>query len=472
MSSNGTKPSAEMLRDVEIEELLARRLQRDRQENRGKRIARIGRLWESRKVLGKFAAWGAVLTAVIAILIPSQYESITRLMPPDPPQGQGMAMLASVVGRMSGSLGGLGSLGSELLGAKNSGDLFVAVLFSRTVQDDLINKFDLRRIYGVRRWVDARKELTQRTEVAIERKSGVLTIRVTDHDPKRAKAMAEEYVAQLNNVVNQLNTSAAHRERVFLQERIAQVKDELESAEKEFSQFASSNATIDIKEQGKAMVEAAAALEGELIATETELQGLRQIYTNYNVRVRTAQARVNELNRQIQKLGGKPGFAATGEGDGKDGELYPSIRKLPLLGVTYADLYRKTKVEETVFEILTQQYELAKVQEAKEIPSAKVLDPPDIPEKKVFPPRTIMTIVGALFAIVLGAFWVLGKDNWEKTDSQDPGKILVLNMVRSVQPQLEYVVQQRATTFTRAKRFVSRFVGGVSPAETKQSEAD
>jgi len=472
MSSNGTKPATEMLREAEIEELLARRLQRDRQENRGKRIARIGRLWESRKVLLKFAAWGAVLTAVIAILIPSQYESITRLMPPDPPQGQGMAMLASVVGRMSGSLGGLGSLGSELLGAKNSGDLFVAVLFSRTVQDDLINKFDLRRIYGVRRWVDARKELTQRTEVAIERKSGVLTIRVTDHDPKRAKAMAEEYVAQLNNVVNQLNTSAAHRERVFLQERIAQVKDELESAEKEFSQFASSNATIDIKEQGKAMVEAAAALEGELIATETELQGLRQIYTDYNVRVRTAQARVNELNRQIQKLGGKPGFAAMGGGDGKDGELYPSIRKLPLLGVTYADLYRKTKVEETVFEILTQQYELAKVQEAKEIPSAKVLDPPDIPEKKVFPPRTIMTIVGALFAIVLGAFWVLGKDNWEKTDSQDPGKILVLNMVRSVQPQLEYVVQQRATTFTRAKRFVSRFVGGVSPAETKQSEAD
>lgn len=472
MSSNGTKPAAEMLREVEIEELLTRRLQRDRQENRSKRIARIGRLWESRRVLLKFAAWGAVLTAVIAILIPAQYESITKLMPPDPPQGQGMAMLASVVGRMSGGLGSLGGLGSEILGAKNSGDLFVAVLFSRTVQDDLITKFDLRRIYGVKRWVDARKQLTQRTEVAIERKSGVLTIRVTDHDPKRASEMAQEYVAQLNNVVNQLNTSSAHRERVFLQERIAQVKDELESAEKEFSQFASSNATIDIKEQGKAMVEAAAALEGELIATETELQGLRQIYTDYNVRVRTAQARVNELNRQIQKLGGKPGFPAAAAGDGKEGELYPSIRKLPLLGVTYADLYRKTKVEETVFEILTQQYELAKVQEAKEIPSAKVLDPPDIPEKKVFPPRTIMTIVGTLFAMVLGAFWILGKDNWEKTDPEDPGKVLVLNMVRSVQPQLEYVVQQRATTFTRAKRFVSRFAREVAPAETKQSAGE
>ncbi len=314
MSSNGTKPAAEMLREVEIEELLARRLQRDRQENRGKRIARIGRLWESRKLLLKFAAWGAVLTAVIAILIPSQYESITRLMPPDPPQGQGLAMLAGIVGRMGANLGGFGS---DLLGMKTSDDLFATVLFSRTVQDDLISKFDLRHVYREKRWVDTRKELTSRTDVSIEHKSGVLTIRVKDHDPKRATAMAGEYVAELNDVVNQLNTSSAHREREFLEGRLEQVKGELESAEKEFSQFASNNATIDIKEQGKAMVEAAAALEGELIATETELQGLRQIYTDYNVRVRTAQARVNELNRQIQKLGGKPGFGAAGAGDAK-----------------------------------------------------------------------------------------------------------------------------------------------------------
>jgi capsule polysaccharide export protein KpsE/RkpR len=356
------------------------------------------------------------------------------------------------------------------LGLKTSADLFAAVLYSRTVQDDLVGKFDLRKVYGVKRWVDARKELTGRTDVSIDRKSGVLTIRVKDHEPKRAGAMAQEYVTELNNLVNQLNTSSAHREREFLEGRLVQVKGDLESAEKDFSEFASNNATLDIKEQGKAMVEAAAALEGELIATETELQGLRQIYTDYNVRVRTAQARIKELNRQIQKLGGKPGLAGMGVGDGKEGELYPSIRKLPLLGVTYADLYRKSKVEETVFEILTQQYELAKVQEAKELPSAKILDPPDIPEKKIFPPRAILTIFGMLFALVLGVFWVLGKDNWEKTDPADPGKILVLNMVRSVQPQLEYVVQRRATTFTRAKRFVSRFSGGVPAVETKQQE--
>ena len=204
-----------------------------------------------------------------------------------------------------------------------------------------------------------------------------------DHDPQRARAIAQEYVTQLNNVVTQLNTSSAHREREFLEGRLEQVKVELESAEKEFSQFASNNATIDIKEQGKAMVEAAAALEGELIATETELQGLRQIYTDYNVRVRTAQARVNELNRQIQKLGGKPGFAAAA-GEAKDSELYPSIRKLPLLGVTYADLYRKTKWKRPSLKYSRNSTSWQKSRKPKRSQAQKFWTRPTFPRKKCF----------------------------------------------------------------------------------------
>src|SRR6202040_4170880 len=111
----------------------------------------------------------------------------------------------------------------------------------------LITKFDLRKVYGERRWIDARKELTRDTDIGIDRKSGILTIQVTDHDPKRACAMAQEYVSQLNNVVTQLNTSSAHRERMFLEARLEQVKTDLESAEEDFSKFASKNAAIDIK---------------------------------------------------------------------------------------------------------------------------------------------------------------------------------------------------------------------------------
>jgi capsule polysaccharide export protein KpsE/RkpR len=451
MSSFSTKPAPEVLRALDIDQLLAHRLQQDQQESRQRKIARIGRLWDERKLLARFAAYGAAIALLIAFLVPARYASTTRLMPPDPPAGQGMAMLAGIVGKMGATVG---SLGGDLLGMNTSADLFAGVLQSRTVQNDLITKFDLRRVYGTKRWIDARKELSRQTDISIDRKSGILTIQVTDHDPKRAAALAQEYVAQLNNVVTQLNTSSAHREREFLEERLAQVKTELEAAEKDFSQFASKNATIDIKEQGKAMVEAAAILEGQLIAAKTELEGLRQIFTDQNVRVRTMQARVGELQRELVKMGGKA-QPDTSE-PAKDDELYPSIRKLPLLGVTYADLYRRTKVEETVFETLTQQYEIAKVQEAKEVPSVKVLDPPDIPEKKVFPPRMLLIIVGAVLALAIGVGWIIANEGWERIDPQDPGKLLVLHMVSSVKPQLEYVTQQSVAIGAQTRRIFAR----------------
>jgi len=462
MSASAAKSATKVMRELDVEQLLERRVQQDAEKTRGRRIARARRLWTRRKMLGKFIAWGAVVSVLIAIVIPTRYASTTRLMPPDPPQGQGMAIAAALSGRLGG---GIGALGSSLLGMNTSADLFAEVILSRTVQDELINKFDLRKVYGTKRMVDTRKELTQRTDISIDRKSGVLTIQVTDHEPKRASAMAQEYVAQLDNVVTQLNTSSAHRERVFLEERLTEVKQELKVSEKEFSEFSSKNGTIDIKEQGKAMLESAAVLAGQLIAARTEMQGLRQIYTDNNVRVRAMQARVNELERQIRKVGGadesKDGSGAA------DDELYPSIRKLPLLGVTYADLFRRTKVEETVFETLTQQYELAKVQEAKEVPSVKVLDPAEVPEKKVFPPRALLVLTGTMLALALGAAWIFATDGWKRADPQDPGKLLVLEMVRSVEPQIAYVTQQRFALSARTRKFLDRLDADTTSAETE-----
>jgi uncharacterized protein involved in exopolysaccharide biosynthesis len=463
MSMTAPNTTPEVLRALDIDQLLAQRLRQDQVESRGRKIARIGRLWKQRKLLGKFAAYGAVVTLLIAILIPSRYAATTRLMPPDPPAGAGMAVLAGMAGKMGATLG---ALGGDLLGMNTSADLFAGVLESRTVQNDLIAKYDLRRVYGKRRLVDARKELARETDIAIDRKSGILTIQVTDHDPKRATALAEEYVAQLNNVVTQLNTSSAHRERVFLEDRLQQVKAELETAEKDFSKFSSKNGAIDIKEQGKAMVEAAAILEGQLIAAQTELQGLRQIFTDQNIRVKTMQARIAELRRQLEKMGGKA--ESDGAAPSQEDEMYPSIRRLPILGVTYADLYRRMKVEETVFETLTQQYEIAKVQEAKEVPSVKVLDPPEVPEKKVFPPRTLLTLLGALIAVAIGIGWVFANDGWEKMDPQDPGKLLVLDMARSVKPQFEYVAQQGVSFSARTRKIFSGFQEESTAMESKQ----
>jgi capsule polysaccharide export protein KpsE/RkpR len=384
--------------------------------------ARMRLLWDSRRPLTRFTATGFVLALVTALLIPKQFVSTTRLMPPD--QGNSMATMAALAGKIGDSVGGLTGV---LPGMKTTGELFVGVLGSRSVQDDLIQKFDLRKRYRASRWEDARKILAARTTINEDRKSGIITIQVADRNPREAAALAGEYVAALNRVVVDLNTSSAHRERVFLEERLSEVKQSLAAAEHEFSEFSSKNAAIDIKEQGRAMAEATGRLEGELIAAQTELQGLRQIYTDSNVRIRATQARVNELRRQLPRLGGKTD-APTFE----SGDLYPAIRKLPLLGVTFADLYRSTRIQEAVFETLTKQYEVAKVEEAKEVPSVRILDSPEIPERKSFPPRTVITLLGAFTAFLLGIAWVLGGAAWMRWDVQDPRRVLIEDVGRTV----------------------------------------
>jgi len=188
---------------------------------------------------------------------------------------------------MSGAPGAFGGIAGELLGMKNTSDTFVGILSSRTVQDKLVQQFDLRKVYRDRRMEDARKHLTEHTDFSVDRKSQIITITVTDHDAKRAAAMGQAYIEELNRLVAELSTSSARRERIFLEGRLQAVTLDLEEAEKDFSQFASKNTAIDIREQGKAMVEAAAVLQGQLIAAESEYQGLKQIYTDSNVRVRS-----------------------------------------------------------------------------------------------------------------------------------------------------------------------------------------
>jgi uncharacterized protein involved in exopolysaccharide biosynthesis len=396
------------------------RLDLDEREARERTVARLRLLWGNRRFLGRVAGAGLLLSVVAALLIPNRYQSVARLMPPDNQSTSGLAMAATA---LTGGAAGLGGIASELLGLKSSSDLLVGILASRSAQDRLIQQFDLRKVYGVRRMEDARKDLAARTDTSVDRKSQIITITVTDKDPHRAAAMAQAYIEELNRLVADVSTSAARRERIFLEGRLQAVNQDLETAEKEFSQFASKNTAIDIKEQGKAMVDAAATLQGQLIAARSELEGLKQIYTDNNVRVRAAQARSAELESQLEKIGGK-GESSSLENSAQNDPLYPSIRKLPLLGVTYADLYRRTKVQEVVFETLTQEYELAKVQEAKEIPTVKVLDPPNIPDKKSFPPRTLIVLLGTALAFSLGVTWVFGSALWEGTHPADPRKLL------------------------------------------------
>src|ERR1700674_5007176 len=346
----------------------------DQNAAREKLVATLRVLWSQPRSILRVAGIGLMLSTLVAFLIPKRYTTTTRLMPPDSHSASSMMMLAGMAEK-TGS--GLGATAGDLLGLKSSGAWFVGMLQSQTIQNRLVQQFDLKKIYGTQLLDDARKQLNQNTSIQEDRKSGIITIAVTDRSAQRAAALANTYVSDLNSMASQLSTSSAHRERVFLEERLQSVRGDLSDAETQLAQFSSNNNTIDIQQQEKAMLEAGATLAGQLIAAQSELEGLRQIYTDENARVRSLNARVAELRKELDKLSGQPGTGQTGKAGGATlttadpisvssaNMPYPSTRNLPLLGVKYADYYRHTKIQETVYELLTEQNELAKVEEAK-----------------------------------------------------------------------------------------------------------
>jgi uncharacterized protein involved in exopolysaccharide biosynthesis len=375
-------------------------------------------LWLQRRQIFRWVVLGFVLSLFVAWRYP-KYESTAQIMPPDS-GGSGLASLLPALSKSPGLIG----MASDMVGMKSTSAIFARVLESRTVQDHLIDRFDLRKRYGIKYWEDARKKLTTRTSIAEDKKSGVIAISVRDHDGALATELANAYVEELGSVMAKVSTSAARRERIFIEQRLADENNNLQDAERQFSQFASSNMALDVPEQTKVTVEAAARLQGELIASKAQLEGLKQTYTEENIRVKSVQAHVNELERELAKInsGRTPNVQ-------DPTSPYPSVKNLPILGVKWADLYRQTKIRETVVELLTQQFEMAKIQEAKEIPSVKVLDPASTPERRE-PSWEVVIALGTLLSALLACMGYFIKNFWDRWDQDDPRRILISQVLR------------------------------------------
>jgi uncharacterized protein involved in exopolysaccharide biosynthesis len=383
-------------------------------------------LWAERSFVFRCVLVAFVVSTVVAFLLPKHYTATTRLMPPGYGANSAMALALPALSERAaggGSEGGVMGLASQLLGMNTSGELFVGILQSETVEDRVVTKTGLMAVYSQKYLDDARKTLASHTSIETGAKTGIISISVSDTKPARAADIAKAYVTELNQVLAEVNTSSAHRERLFLEERLQQIRQQSEVDAKEFALFASQNAALDIPSQAKAMVTAGAELQSELIVARSELSGLKQIFTPNNARVKTLQARVDELERQAGKFGGKDVDPA------KDtvlasSDLYPSVRQLPLLGVKYLDLYRRAKVDDAVFELLTKEFEIAKIQEAREVPAAQVLDAALIPERKSSPHRLVIMLAGAFAGFVLAGMYLVGRVAWEHTEEDDPGKVL------------------------------------------------
>lgn len=387
-------------------------------------------MWNKRRFLIRLTLAGLALATAIAFLLPKWYTATTRLMPPSYGTSSELAMALPALasgGSGSGGLTGAGSsitaLAGRLLGLNSSGDIYIGVLQSRTIEDHIIQKFGLMKLYHATYPSDARKKLADLTTIKSDPNTGIVTIAVQDKSPKRAAAMARTYVTELNKVLARVNTSSAHRERVFLQQRLAKLRIKMKADAEAFSEFSSKNAAINIPAQAKAMVTAAADLQAQMIAAQAQLHGLEQIYTSNNVSVQQMKAVVAELQNQINKFGGKNVTPATGS-TLSNNELYPSVRQLPLLGVKYLDLYRENKIDNAVYVLLTKEYEIARLEEARDLPTAEVLDPPVVPKKKSSPHRLLIMLGGMFGTFLLGASWIVGKASWQRVDPQEPWKML------------------------------------------------
>jgi uncharacterized protein involved in exopolysaccharide biosynthesis len=413
-------------------------------------IVRATLLWKHRQLLVRVTAIALVLSLVTAFVIPKRYKAIARIMPPDQ-QGSGAMLLAALAGRSGSAGGGLGSLGSlaGLFAGRPTSALYESLLESGTVEGHLIDRFHLQQVYHTRYRFTTAKHLARLTTIADDKKSGVITIAVQDTDPVRARDLAQAYLDELNNLLTRTSTSSAHRERVFIEGRLRSVGADLEQAQLALSEFASKNSAIDIKEQTRGLVDAGARVQGELLVEQSGLQSLRQIYGDGNVRVRETEARIAALQHDLQKMTGSSAplpsqstsLNQAAPGDEDKGELYPPLRQLPRLAVPYADLYRRVRVQETVFELLTQQYEIARMEEAKDVPVVTVIDPPGVPERKSFPPRLLLALLLTFLSFAATSALILMREQWSKVDPADLRKKLAVEVLTVARKRIRAVAR-------------------------------
>jgi len=393
---------------------------------------RIEFLFERRLLLGKIGVVAFALSLLTACLWPKSYTSSASIMPPGN-NSMGAAMFAALAGRGSGGLSGLGSLAGSFLGINNSTAIYVELLRSGTINGEIVDRFGLQKVYHKRYRVDTLKALARHVRIQDDKKSDVITIVVEDHDPQRARDMASAYLEGLNSLLNQTSTSSARQERIFVERRLVQARHDLEQAQLALSEFSSTHGTIDLKEQARAEVASGATLQAQILVEESNITSMRQVYGDDNIRLRAAEARAAALRTQLKRITGSSAPLADGSTDAADDTVAPPLRQLPRLAVPFADRYREVQVQEKLFELLTEQFEMARISEAKDVPVLKVIDSPAVAEKKSFPPRALMTLGLWLGVMLLVCFGLLLTEH-VREHRQDVRILLMRRIALSLMP--------------------------------------
>jgi tyrosine-protein kinase Etk/Wzc len=356
----------------------------------------------------------AVLAAIVAFLLPKMYTATTTILPPQESQ----STAASLVGQ----IGMFNGLAGTDLGLKNPSDLFTTMLKSRSVQHAIVDQFNLRRVYGVKLDEDARKKLNQRSDISDD-DQGIITISVSDHDPKRAADMANAYVNQLRLLNQTLGVSEAARQRLFYQQKMDAEREELSKAELALSQAQEKTGLVQPDAQGRAIIEAVATTRAQVALAEVQMQAMRTYATPSNPDLQRKEQELAGLRAELAKLERSSGSLG-------NGQVEIPTRRLPEVELDYLRRSRDLKYHEALYEFLNKQLEAARIDEAKEAIVVQVIDKAVVPGKKSGPKRMLIVLVSTLLAFFLSCAWGLVVEVFRRK-RQDPYEAARLEMIRS-----------------------------------------
>lgn len=353
-------------------------------------------LLERKRFIAGFVLGAAALSTIVAFLLPVRYEGKVLLLPPAQNSSLGTALMGQL-GNL-GALGSLASLAGGSLGIKNPADMYVSLLSSRTVEDAMIQRFSLMQEYHEKRMVDTRKELERRTTVTAGTKDGLIRLTIEDRDPKRAAELANGYVEEFRKLSESLAITEAQRRRLFFQQQVELTKSELTKAENAMTQTQQTTGVLEITSQARALIESAAVLRAQVAAKQVQIEGMRSFAAEDNPELKLAKQELAALQSQLQRVAGSE------QDPGSDINL--SKGRVTQAGMEYLRRYRELKYQETVFELLAKEFEIAKLDEAREGSIIQVVDPAVPPDKKSSPHRMLIVIASTVLSVFLAMFWI------------------------------------------------------------------
>jgi len=370
---------------------------------------------EGKWLVARSTALAALASIVFAFLLPPIFTARTTLLPPASQQSGGASAALAALGALGGLGGGLG--------AKTPDELYVALLKSDSVLRALDARFDLKARYEVKTYEELRKSMPERVRVTSDRKSGVISVEVDDKDAAFAAELANAHATEITKLLGRLAVSEAQLRRAFFELQLKDVKENLIKAELGLRAVQEKSGVIVLDKQAEALIGGAAQLRAMIAERDVQLKVLRTAATGENPDVLKLTSELAALRFELARM-----ESARGPSSGSAVDI--PVGKIPEAAIEYVRARRELKLQETLLESMVRQFEIAKLDEAKEGPVLQQVDKALPPDRKSKPSRTLIVIASTLLALLASLGFVVWRRYAAASREQDPQHALAWAAMR------------------------------------------